>query len=174
MSARDERDELAAVVAELAHLRKDRDAFRDQRNGVFETNRKLLAEREEEQVARLRAENETRTVKREADALRARVAELEARSETLRALCDAADHVGIVSGGWFTVEAVRRATAGEPLLRPDGITRRIAPTQALREDEAANAAPVCPVCQKPGCCCSCFGKAPREDCTHQPESGGGR
>lgn len=41
-----------------------------------------------------------------------RIAELENRLETLRALCDAADHIGIVSGGWFTVEAVRRATAG--------------------------------------------------------------
>ncbi|MEV4232744.1 hypothetical protein AB0J81_37910 [Streptomyces bobili] len=57
------------------------------------------------------------------------------RFEMLRALCDAADHVGIVSGGWFTVEAVRRAAAGEPLPKPDGITRRLAPTQALREDD---------------------------------------
>jgi hypothetical protein len=34
--------------------------------------------------------------------------------ETVRALCDAADYAGITSGGWFTVEAVRKATkAGE-------------------------------------------------------------
>ena len=57
------------------------------------------------------------------------------RFEMLRALCDAADQVGIVSGGWFTVEAVRRAAAGEPLPRPDGITRRFVPVQALREGE---------------------------------------
>jgi hypothetical protein len=58
------------------------------------------------------------------------------RFETLRALCDAAEHVGIVSGGWFTVDAVRRAVAGEPLPKPDGITRRVAPVQSLRcEDE---------------------------------------
>lgn len=54
------------------------------------------------------------------------------RFETLGALCDAADQVGIVSGGWFTVEAVRRAAAGEPLPKSDGITRRIAPPQVLR------------------------------------------
>jgi hypothetical protein len=34
--------------------------------------------------------------------------------------------------------------------------------------EAASVQPVCPVCQHPGCCCSCFGKTPRQDCTHQP------
>lgn len=93
----------------------------------------------------------------ELEQLRARVAELEAerhvtnealsdaaealradrdRFETLRALCDAAEHVGIVSGGWFTVDAVRRAAAGVPLPKPDGITRRVAPVQSLRcEDE---------------------------------------
>ncbi len=43
--------------------------------------------------------------------------------ETLRALCDAAEHIGLVSGGWFTVEAIRRATDGEPLPKPD-ITAR--------------------------------------------------
>ncbi|MFH8752999.1 hypothetical protein ACH4GK_17610 [Streptomyces rimosus] len=26
--------------------------------------------------------------------------------------------------------------------------------------------PVCPVCQRPGCCCSCFGKSPQRDCSH--------
>ena len=43
---------------------------------------------------------------------RSRVAELEKATEqieTVRALCDAADHAGISSGGWFTVDAVRRA-----------------------------------------------------------------
>lgn len=42
------------------------------------------------------------------------------RFETLRALCDAAEQVGIVSGGWFTVEAVRRAAAGESLPQVGG------------------------------------------------------
>lgn len=42
------------------------------------------------------------------------------RFETLRSLCDAAEQVGIVSGGWFTVEAVRRAAAGEPLPQVGG------------------------------------------------------
>lgn len=29
--------------------------------------------------------------------------------------------------------------------------------------------PVCPVCQNPGCCCTCFGKTPSKDCPHTPE-----
>lgn len=64
------------------------------------------------------------------------------RFQMLRALCDAADRVGIVSGGWFTVEAVRRAAAGEPLPKPDGITRRFAPTQALRGRDLLDAVTV--------------------------------
>jgi transposase-like protein len=63
--------------AEAQHLRKERDAFRDQRNAVFQTNERLLAEVQESDQARLRAENETRTVRREADALKARIAELQ-------------------------------------------------------------------------------------------------
>lgn len=81
----------------------------------------------EASVAELRREHE------ENARLRAELAAVEARLETLRALCDAADHVGIVSGGWFTVAAVRRAATGEPLPRPDAVTRLLAPTQALRE-----------------------------------------
>ncbi|MEU2924143.1 hypothetical protein ABZ636_03650 [Streptomyces sp. NPDC007251] len=46
---------------------------------------------------------------------RLRVAE--ERIETVRALCDAADHAGISSGGWFTVEAVRKAISGEAVAR---------------------------------------------------------
>lgn len=37
------------------------------------------------------------------------------RIETLRALCDAADVAGITSGGWFTVDAVRKAASLEPV-----------------------------------------------------------
>jgi hypothetical protein len=50
--------------------------------------------------------------------LLARVAELEERLDTARALRDAAEDVGIVSGGWFTVAAVRRAANGEELPSP--------------------------------------------------------
>jgi hypothetical protein len=50
--------------------------------------------------------------------LLARVAELEERLDTVRALRDAAEDVGIVSGGWFTVAAVRRAANGEELPSP--------------------------------------------------------
>ena len=74
------------------------------------------------------------------------------RLETVRALCDAAEYVGIVSGGWFTVEAVRRAANGEPLPKPDGITRRIAPTQALR------------VCAG----CASYGECLKDGCPKQP------
>ncbi|WP_143670443.1 hypothetical protein [Streptomyces antimycoticus] len=66
------------MAAELEQLRKDRDAFRDQRNGVFKTNERLIGALQEEQDARFRAVNEVRTLTRERDALRARAAELEA------------------------------------------------------------------------------------------------
>jgi hypothetical protein len=47
----------------------------------------------------------------ETQRLQAELAARDERLETVRALCDAADHAGITSGGWFTVEAVRRAAA---------------------------------------------------------------
>ncbi|WP_435643813.1 hypothetical protein ACR9VJ_26160 [Streptomyces sp. H49] len=50
-------------------------------------------------------------------AVRAAVAASAERIETVRALCDAADHAGISSGGWFTVEAVRKAISGEAVTR---------------------------------------------------------
>lgn len=65
-------------AAELEHLRKDRDAFRDQRNAVFETNQRLHGQIEAAGQARLHAENQTRIVTHAAEALRARVTELEA------------------------------------------------------------------------------------------------
>ncbi|MFB6805467.1 hypothetical protein [Streptomyces sp. NPDC056387] len=67
-----------AEADELARLRRERDAFRDQRNGVFKENEQLIARVEESGEARLRAENETRTAQREIERLRARMAELEA------------------------------------------------------------------------------------------------
>ncbi|MFJ2819101.1 hypothetical protein [Streptomyces sp. NPDC087294] len=67
-----------ALLAEAERLEAERNAFRDQRNEVFSTNRQLHAQVEESGRARLRAENDTRTARREADTLRARVAELEA------------------------------------------------------------------------------------------------
>ncbi|MFF5404557.1 hypothetical protein ACFY8K_17050 [Streptomyces misionensis] len=45
------------------------------------------------------------------------------RFETVRALCDAADHAGIVSGGWFTVDAVRRAAANSPATEAEVVDR---------------------------------------------------
>ncbi|MFJ2568142.1 hypothetical protein ACIO02_35355 [Streptomyces sp. NPDC087568] len=54
------------LLARVDRLEKERDEFRDQRNAVFATNERLLAEVLESGQARLRAENETRTVKREA------------------------------------------------------------------------------------------------------------
>ncbi|MFI0768568.1 hypothetical protein ACH4TQ_27330 [Streptomyces sp. NPDC021218] len=66
------------TAAELEQMRKDRDAFRAQRNGVFKTNERLHEALQEEQDARLRAQNDVRTLTRERDALRARAAELEA------------------------------------------------------------------------------------------------
>jgi aminopeptidase N len=109
-------DESLAAVANrrIAELNRERDA--------------LQAE-----VAALREERHS-TNEALDDAAKALRADRD-RFETLRALCDAAEHVGIVSGGWFTVEAVRRAAAGVPLPKPDGIARRIAPVQCLRDED---------------------------------------
>ncbi|MGW0920149.1 hypothetical protein ACWD3J_14165 [Streptomyces sp. NPDC002755] len=57
-------EEVRKLSAQLEHMTRDRDAFRDQRNGVFKTNEQLLAEVQESDQARLLAENETRTVRR--------------------------------------------------------------------------------------------------------------
>ncbi|MFF1348452.1 hypothetical protein ACFVZJ_21155 [Streptomyces sp. NPDC058322] len=65
------------LLAEVARLRAELEGFREQRNAVFKTNEELLARVERAGLARLQAENETRTIARESDALRARVAELE-------------------------------------------------------------------------------------------------
>ncbi|MFB6675569.1 hypothetical protein ACFCWG_24725 [Streptomyces sp. NPDC056390] len=56
----------ADQTAEIEHLRKERDGFRDQRNAVFATNEQLLAQVQESDQARLRAENDARAAKREA------------------------------------------------------------------------------------------------------------
>ena len=63
---------------EMAALRKERDAFRDQRNTVFTTNEELLTRVEQAQLERLQVLNENRALVRENGRLRARVAGLEA------------------------------------------------------------------------------------------------
>ena len=104
--------------------------------GVRDPERDWLlrdAQRSQDQVTALLAERAATNewVDDAAKALR----ENQNRFETIRSLCDAAEHVGIVSGGWFTVEAVRRAAAGVPVPKPDAITQRIAPTQALQLED---------------------------------------
>lgn len=64
----EDRDALTEMRGTVERLRKERDAFRDQRNGVFATNERLLAQVEESGLARIRAENEARTAKRAAAA----------------------------------------------------------------------------------------------------------
>lgn len=64
---------LAEVTLALRSAEADRDAWRGQRNDVFDTNVRLLARVDELGEARLRAENETRTVMRELTRLRARL-----------------------------------------------------------------------------------------------------
>ncbi|MGW5477653.1 hypothetical protein [Streptomyces sp. NPDC004008] len=51
-------------TAEMERLRKDRDAFRDQRNAVFQTNQRLIGEVQASDQARLHAENEVRQLTR--------------------------------------------------------------------------------------------------------------
>lgn len=67
----DEIRRLQAELDETQHCKAERDAFRDQRNAVFATNERLLAEAQESDQAKLRAENETRTMKRELATVRA-------------------------------------------------------------------------------------------------------
>jgi hypothetical protein len=122
VSARDESAELAAVVA---------------RKGALPMP--IAPEPSELERMRLRVDEVERAYTFDTADLKRRIAELEQalradqeRFETVRSLCDAADHVGIVSGGWFTVEAVRKAAG---LAGPDAVTRVFAPVASLREPE---------------------------------------
>ncbi|MFE0974354.1 hypothetical protein [Streptomyces rochei] len=60
------RTDVPALLAELAAVRAERDAWRDQRNAVFATNERLLVQIDELGQARLHAENEARAALREA------------------------------------------------------------------------------------------------------------
>ena len=93
------------LIGRVTELEAERHTTNEALADAAETlraNRDRIAELEEN----LRAVNAGWAV------ARSRVAELEKATEqieTVRALCDAADHAGISSGGWFTVDAVRRA-----------------------------------------------------------------
>ncbi|MFF9758613.1 hypothetical protein ACF1G4_03430 [Streptomyces caelestis] len=80
LNARMSQDALRLVlentITYAAELERQRNAFRDQRNNVVATNEQLHAKVTEAFEARLRAENETRTVKREFADAAATVAEL--------------------------------------------------------------------------------------------------
>ncbi|MFJ2249400.1 hypothetical protein ACIQGT_40230 [Streptomyces sp. NPDC093108] len=71
-------ERMAPVLRRLLDTEAELIGFRDQRNAVCADNEELLARVERSALARLQAENETRTIARERDALRARVTELEA------------------------------------------------------------------------------------------------
>jgi hypothetical protein len=116
-------------AAELEQLRKDRDAFRDQRNAVFTTNQRLIGEVEAAGQARLHAENETRIASREAETLRARVTELEAeQAKYVGAEPTIAEEMAYLSRCLDTVldlctKAEQQATRWEqPLPVPDWVT----------------------------------------------------
>lgn len=66
------------------------------------------------------------------DAVQQRRADQEA-FEAVRALCDAADYAGITSGGWFTVEAIRKAL-GLAVPGPDAVTAVFAERAARESD----------------------------------------
>lgn len=61
----EDRTALTEMRATIERLRTERDSFRDQRNAVFATNEQLHAQVLESDQARLRAENDARTAKRE-------------------------------------------------------------------------------------------------------------
>lgn len=96
-------------------------------------------ERLRARVAELEAERHS-TNEALDDAARQRRADQEA-FEAVRALCDAADYAGITSGGWFTVEAIRKALRlSAP--GPDAVTKVFSPVASLREPEGEHYASV--------------------------------
>ncbi|MCM1943196.1 hypothetical protein NC239_33845 [Streptomyces sp. G3] len=91
-----------------------------------------LMKREHAENARLRAELEKYVGKEPTVA--EEMAYLNRCIDAVLDLCARAHGEGIVSGGMFTVSAVMKAATGGAL-EADALTRLLAPTQALREDE---------------------------------------
>ncbi|MFB6875715.1 hypothetical protein [Streptomyces sp. NPDC056323] len=89
-------ERMAPVLRRLLDTEAELIKFRDQRNAVCADNEELLARIERSGLVRLRAENETRTIARERDGLRARVAELEAAVDSRTPATG--DHVRLPNG----------------------------------------------------------------------------
>lgn len=125
---------ISAMGAELRGLKKESDRLflawgsaRMRSRRKNEALKKLKA-----RVAELEAERHS-TNEALDDAVQQRRADQEA-FEAVRALCDAADYAGIVSGGWFTVEAIRKALRlAAP--GPDAVTKAFSPVASLREPD---------------------------------------
>jgi hypothetical protein len=83
----EDRTALTEMRATIERLRMERDSFRDQRNAVFATNEQLHAQVLESDQARLRAENDARTAKREAAP--SAPADQNLRDRIRRAICEA-------------------------------------------------------------------------------------
>ncbi|MFE6354323.1 hypothetical protein ACFVOO_15995 [Streptomyces rochei] len=88
---------LGSVIDYATELKRQRNVFRDQRNNVVATNEQLLAKVEESGQARLRAENDARTLTRQ-------VAELEAAPRTVYR----AAHDSIPMGLYTTAAEARK------------------------------------------------------------------
>ncbi|MFJ5804812.1 hypothetical protein [Streptomyces sp. NPDC093093] len=109
---------------EIARLRAERDAFRNQRNAIAKDSERLIVRADESDEARLLAENATRTAQREIKQLRARVAELEdERHRTNEALSDAAERMRADRDRIAELEAERSRPA--PVLDPIAALERI-------------------------------------------------
>ncbi|MEV6580196.1 hypothetical protein AB0M92_18760 [Streptomyces sp. NPDC051582] len=102
-------DRIAELEAESSRLAAERDAFRDQRNGVIKDNERLIERAEQSVEARLHAENATRTAQREIARLKARVAELEAAQDSF--LLPWAYQLDAKSLDNFTIDLTRAADA---------------------------------------------------------------
>lgn len=93
------------------------------------------------------------------------------RLEAVQHVCDEADRKGVTSGGMFTVVAVRGAATGKAAPQAeesaDRLTRFFAPTQAYREEAAAEAG------QRVEWCTGCNTDHDPDQCGYQPETGGG-
>ncbi|TGB06519.1 hypothetical protein [Streptomyces sp. MZ04] len=130
---REDGDALAGMCGTIERLRKERDAFRDQRNAVFATNEQLLAQVEEAGQARIRAENEARTAKREAA-----VPSAPADASWSAAMREAARLVGVYTGNTSDANAMMLARIAEGVPRdsdptPTALQVSAPADQALRD-----------------------------------------
>lgn len=69
----------------------------------------------------------------------------------------------LASQAAYALESAQMLQSPETAAEAERLRARVAELEQ-------QAMPVCPVCQNPGCCCRCFGKAPRAGCEHEGQT----